>query len=184
MGVVPTGAMLGAKALANVLGVTPNRVSQLRKEGILTASGHPLQYDLAESVQSYVRYSVEAAKSKPPEDADAEKKKLRAEADYKEAKARQEELKLAELEGRMHSAEDVERATTELVYAVRSAVLAMPGRVAVDAAGRSAAEVSDVVRREAHAVLEELSEFRYDPAAYAAMVRERQGWTPEDADGE
>lgn len=178
-----TGATLGTKALANVLGVTPNRISQLRKEGILVADGHPLQYDLAESVQSYVRYMVEASKASPGADEDAERKKLRAEADYKEARARQEEIRLAELEGRMHSAEDVEAATTQLVYGVRSALLAIPGRVSVDAAGRSAAEVSEIVRREVCAALEDLSQYRYDPRAYAAMVRERKGWSTDDEDG-
>ena len=179
---VATGATVGSKALANVLGVTPNRVSQLRREGILTASGHPLQYDLAESVQSYVRYMVEAARAAPGADDDAERKKLRAEADYKEARARQEEIRLAELEGRMHSAEDVESATTQLVYGVRSMLLALPGRVSVDAAGRTAAEVSEIVRREVCAVLDDLSQYRYDPKAYAQMVRERKGWQVDDAE--
>lgn len=174
---------VSAKALAAVLGITPNRVSQLRKEGILTAEGHPLRYGLCESVQAYIAYAVETSRGKAS-DADAERRKLQADADYRQAKARQEELKLAELEGRMHSAEDVEAATTELVYAVRSAVLAMPGRVAVDAEGKPAAEVAEVVRRECCAVLEDLANYRYDPKAYAQMVRERRGWQVEEADVE
>lgn len=179
---VLTGAMIGGKALASVLGITPPRVSQLRKDGILTADGHPLQYDLAESVQAYIAYVRETSRGSASDD-DAERKKLRAEADYKEARARQEEIRLAELEGRMHSAEDVEAATTQLVYGVRSALLAIPGRVSVDAAGRSAAEVSEIVRREVCAALEDLSQYRYDPRAYAAMVRERKGWSTDDEDG-
>lgn len=178
---VLTGATLGTKALAGVLGITAPRVSQLRKEGILTASGRPLQYDLAESVQSYIAYVRETSRGSAS-DEDAERKKLRAEADYKEARARQEEMRLAELEGRMHSAEDVRAATEQLVYAVRAALLAMPGRVAVDAAGKSASEVSEIVRREACAALEDLSQYRYDPKAYAAMVRERKGWSTDDAE--
>lgn len=176
------GLKVGAKSLAIVLGLSPSRVSQLRREGILTAEGHPLAYDLAESVQSYIEFAVADARSRAPSDADVERKKAQAEADYKEAKARQEEMRLAELEGRMHSAEDVEAATTQLVYAVRSALLAMPGRVAVDAAGRSAQEVSEIVRREACAALESLASFRYDPRAYASMVRERKGWSTDDGD--
>lgn len=175
-------AQLGGKALASVLGISQARVSQLRKEGILNAEGHPLKYNLAESVQDYIAYAVETARTSAPEDEDAESKKLQAEADYKEAKARQEELKLAELEGRMHSAEDVEAATTQLVYAVRSAMLAMPGRIAVDVVGKTAAEASDVVRREVFAALESLSEYEYDPKAYADMVRERKGWQPDDGE--
>ena len=168
--------------LAEVFGVTIARISQLRKDGVLSGEGSPLKYDLPASVQAYVSWAVDSAKARKPEDVDAERKKLQAEADYKEAKARQEELKLAELEGRMHSAEDVEAATTQLVYTVRSAMLAMPGRIAVDVVGKTAAEASDVVRREVFAALESLSEYEYDPKAYADMVRERKGWQPDDGE--
>ena len=154
------------------------------ESGLLKADGHPLKYDLPESVQSYIRFSVDSARGKQVSDEDAERKKLRADADYKEAKARQEELKLAELEGRMHSAEDVEAATTQLVYTVRSQLLAMPGRIAVDVEGKTAAEAADVVRREVCSVLEGLAAFEYDPKVYADMVRERRGWQTEDDDAE
>ena len=173
---------VNGKQLARILGITAGRVSQLKTAGVLSTSGSPPTFDLAESVQAYISYSVDNAMSRAPEDSDAERKKLRAEADYKEARARQEEIRLAELEGRMHSAEDVEAATTQLVYGVRSALLAIPGRVSVDAAGRSAAEVSEIVRREVCAALEDLSQYRYDPRAYAAMVRERKGWSTDDAE--
>lgn len=170
------------RELAEVFGVTIARISQLRKDGVLSGEGSPLKYDLPASVQAYVSWAVDSAKARKPEDVDAERKKLQAEADYKEAKARQEELKLAELEGRMHSAEDVEAATTQLVYAVRSAMLAMPGRIAVDVVGKTAAEASEIVRREVFAALESLSEYEYDPKAYADMVRERKGWQPDDGE--
>lgn len=173
---------VNGKQLAHVLGITAGRVSQLKTAGVLSTSGSPPRFDLAESVQAYISYAVDNAMSRTSEDADAERKKLAADADYKAAKARQEEIRLAELEGRMHSAEDVEAATEQLVYAVRSALLAMPGRVAVDAAGKSASEVSEIVRREACAALEDLSRYRYDPKAYAAMVRERKGWSTDDAE--
>lgn len=170
------------RELAEVFGVTIARISQLRKDGVLSGEGSPLKYDLPASVQAYVSWAVDSAKARKPEDVDTERKKLQAEADYKEAKARQEELKLAELEGRMHSAEDVEAATTQLVYAVRSAMLAMPGRIAVDVVGKTAAEASEIVRREVFAALESLSEYEYDPKAYADMVRERKGWQPDDGE--
>lgn len=174
---------VSAKELAEVLGFSVQRINQLKKDGVLVPEGSPARYDLPTNVQSYVRHVRESASARVADDADAERKKLAADADYKAAKARQEEIRLAELEGRMHSAEDVEAATTQLVYGVRSALLAIPGRVSVDAAGRSAAEVSEIVRREVCAALEDLSRYRYDPRAYAAMVRERKGWSTDDEDG-
>lgn len=175
---------VNGKDLARILGITAGRVSQLKTAGVLETTGTPPLFDLARNVQAYLAYSVDNARGRAAGDEDAERKKLRAEADYKEAKARQEELRLAELEGRMHSADDVEAATEQLVYSVRSMLLALPGRVAVDAADRPAAEVSEVVRREVCAVLEDLAQYRYDPKAYAAMVRGRKGWSTDDEDGE
>lgn len=173
-----------AAELAEILGLTPGRISQMKKDGILAPHGRPAKFDLPESVQAYVSYIVADARGAQIADKDAEKKKLQADADYKAAKARQEEIKLAELEGRMHSAEDVEAATTQLVYAVRSQLLALPGRIAVDAEMRSAQEVSGIVRREVCSVLDGLTDYEYDPRAYAAMVRERRGWQVEEGDGE
>ena len=179
--------MVSGKRLAEVLGLTQGRISQLAADGVLDCerpgNGKRL-YDLDQSVQSYISYLKESLSGRSPADSEAESRKAVADADYKAAKARQEEIKLAELEGRMHSAEDVEAATNQLVYAVRSQLLALPGRVAVDAEMRSAQEVSGVVRREVCAVLEGLTDYEYDPKAYAAMVRERRGWQVEDADAE
>ena len=67
---------------------------------------------------------------------------------------------------------------------IRHELLALPGRIAVDAEMRSAQEVSGIVRREVCSVLEGLTDYQYDPKAYAAMVRERRGWQVEEGDGE
>lgn len=170
------------KELAELLGLSTQRITQLRQEGVFEASGTPLQYDVTVSVRSYVDFMLDSARGRTAEDVDAEKKRLQADADFKRARADQEQIKLDELEGRMHSAEDVERAVGQLVHAVRSSLLALPGRVAVDAANaKSAPEVSALMQREVYAILDDLSNYEYDPKAYAAMVRERRGWV--DAEG-
>lgn len=176
--------MVGSARLARAFGITQRRINQLAADGVFQGEGRPPKYDFDLAIQSYVAHCVSKAEGRAAEDADAEKRKLQADADYKAAKARQEEIRLAELEGRMHSAEDVEAATEQLVYSVRSMLLALPGRVAVDAADRPAAEVSEVVRCEVCAVLDDLSQYRYDPKVYAAMVRGRKGWSTDDEDGE
>ena len=169
--------------LAQVLGLTIQRIGQLRKEGVIDGGeGRRPKFDLPTSVQAYIRYLVDAARERAPKDVDAEKKKAQADADYKEAKARQEEIKLAELEGRVHAAEDVEECVGELVYAVRSGVMAMPGRIAVDVVGKTASEASAIVRRECESLLDSLSQFEYDPARYADLVRSRKGWSTDDED--
>lgn len=166
-----------ANELSEILGLTSGRISQLKKDGIITPHGRPLMYELPDAVQAYIEFVKESARGRGAGDAEAEKKKLQADADYKRAKADQEALKLAELEGRMHSAEDVESAVTALVYSVRSMLLAVPGRVAVDAARcKTAQEISALLQAEMSQVLDSLSEYEYDPEVYAQMVRERKGW--------
>ena len=138
---------VSARELAEVLGFSVQRINQLKKDGVLVPEGSPARYDLPTNVQSYVRHVRESVSARLADDADAERKKLAADADYKAAKARQEEI-----------------------------------RVAVDAAGKPASEASEIARREACAALEDLSQYRYDPRAYAAMVRERKGWSTDDVE--
>ncbi|MCD8323184.1 MAG: hypothetical protein LUC89_09925 [Oscillospiraceae bacterium] len=95
----------------------------------------------------------------------------------KKAKARRAEIETAELEGRMHRSEDVEALTEDLIYAIRGALLALPGRLAVDVVNTaSPAEAADVIRKEVYAVMTELSSYQYDPEKYAERVRDRQKW--------
>ena len=60
-------------------------------------------------------------------------------------------LQLKELEGTMHRSEDVEAVMTDLVYNIRSMLIALPGRLAVDVvAAQTAAEASEIIRAEAN----------------------------------
>lgn len=103
--------------------------------------------------------------------------KLQAEVDIKSAKARVAELQLAELEGTMHRAEDVEAITTDLVFNIRSMLMAMPGRLAVDTAElASPAETSARIQEEVNEILLSLSQYHYDPEEYKKRVKDRQGW--------
>ena len=87
-------------------------------------------------------------------------------------------LQLNELEGKMHRSEDVEAVMTDLVYAIRSMLIALPGRLAVDVSSvTSAQEASEVIKKEVYKILNELSEYKYNPEEYARRVREREGWT-------
>ena len=109
---------------------------------------------------------------------DAEKRKAQAEADLKRSKADIAMLQLNELEGKMHRSDDVEAVMTDLVYAIRSMLIALPGRLAVDVSTTtSAQEASEVIKREVYKILNELSEYKYNPEEYARRVREREGWT-------
>ena len=107
-----------------------------------------------------VRYLTDKAigRETSQKDADAETRRLEAEADFKRSKANMAALQLRELEGTMHRSEDVEAVMMDLVYTIRSMLMALPGRLAVDVFGAgSAAEASDLIRAEVYKILAELA---------------------------
>jgi len=170
-----------ADTMARLFTLTERRVQQLAKEGVLPyVSTRPYKFDLLPTIQAYIKYLSEKAygKEQPTEDKrNAESDKLRAEADWKTHKARIAELQVKELEGKMHRSEDVEAMTNDLVYTIRGMILALPGRLAIDVVqAKTANEASAIIRSECYKVLEELSEYKYDPDEYQRRAREREGW--------
>ena len=169
--------LVGASELAGILGVTGQRVRQLVQDGILERA-KPGHFLLCDSVQKYVAFKSRDALS---EDAASVKyDKEEAEARLKSAKATIARLEAEELQGNMHRSEDVASMTEDLIYTVRSALLALPGRLAVNVSGASSpAEASEIIRSEVHVVMKELSQYKYDPQKYADRVRERMRWEAE-----
>ncbi len=180
-----------SKEIADLFGFDERRVQQLAKENIIPAvRKRPYQFDLNETVKAYIQYLKEKANGREQKDASDEKStsdKLRAEADLKKYKAKMTELQLKEMEGKMHRSEDVEAAVNDLVYNVRSMIMALPGRLAVNVVNaENANEASEMIRVECSMILNELAEHRYDPEEYKRRVRERKGWSeiPDDEDDE
>lgn len=160
--------------LACVLGITGRRIRQLAEDGQLEKLRQG-RFRLCDSVQRYVQAASDRAPSE--EDADLNRSKLSAEVGYKQAKAKISQLEAQELEGKMHRSEDVAEMTEQLIFTIRGALMALPGRVAVDAAAlNTAAEVSDCIRKEIHKIMRELADFKYDPQKYEERVRQRQNW--------
>lgn len=171
-----------AAIIAKLFGVTDRRIQQLAKEGIIPAAQkRPYMFDLLPTVQSYIRYLSDKANGREAKSADAaqvEMEKLRAEADMKRSKADMAAMQLKELEGKMHRSEDVEAVTNDLVYTVRSMIMALPGRLAMDVVQvASANEASALIRAECYKILNELANYNYDPAVYQRRVRDREGWS-------
>lgn len=172
----------GSDIIAKLFGVTERRVQQLAKEGVIpVASTRPYKFDLLTTVQAYIRYLSNKANGKEQKNTDdtqAESDKLRAEADLKQSKARIAEMQLKELEGKMHRSEDVEAVMNDLVYTVRSMIMALPGRLAMDIVqANSANEASAIIRAECNKILNELAGYQYDSEVYQRRVRDREGWS-------
>lgn len=163
-------------ALASILGVTARRVQQMAQDGTIVSVKRGT-YQLGDAVQRYIRFKEES-KVSDDEVLEAEKKKLISDANLKEAKSIIAAAEAEEIRGNMHRAEDVELLTNDMIYTIRSALNALPGRVAVDVtACETAAEASNVIRKEVHKIMRELAEYKYDPEKYAELVRERREWT-------
>lgn len=177
--------LVDAKKLKSLLGFeNVRRIQQLTQDGVIDTievenNGRKVRrYDLWPTAKKYISYLQDKAAGRDLKKAAASKteEKLQAEIDYKRAKARIAELELDEIEGRMHRSEDVEAMTTDLCLAIRSTLLALPGRLATDLADiDDPAQVSTRIKEEVTDILEELSGYRYDEKKYQERVQERRG---------
>ena len=168
---------VSSSELACVLGITARRIRQLAEDGVLNRISEG-RFNLADSVQSYM-----ATLDKRKSVSSSEQEKLEVEISFKKARAIKATLEAKELQGKMHRSEDVAALTEDLIYSLRSGLMALPGRLAVDCASvSSAAEVAEIIKVEVHKLMEELSRYKYDPEKYAEKVRERQNWDSVDVD--
>lgn len=172
--------MISTAEVARIVGRSSRTIQDLAKQGYLTSLKKDNRYtfDLYTVIQEYIEYS--SGKDKASSSSELTLEKIREDVRFRRAKADIMELNLAELEGRMHAAEDVEAMTTDLVLSVRSALLAVPERLGVELA-----EISDInectvkIREVVYEVLQDLSRYEYNPEEYRKRVRERQGWKEE-----
>ena len=176
--------------LANLFGLTGQWINQLTRDGVIKRRDTPAgkRYNVVESVRAYTQYLRDKAANRAdrgiPEDKELEK--FDAEVRIKRAKAEIAELEAQEVQGIMHRSEDVADMTEDLIYTVRGSLMALPGRLAVDVtSAQTAAEAAGIIRAEVFKVMQELSQYRYDPQKYEERVRDRMKWeTEREADSD
>lgn len=180
-----TTDMVTSTEIAKLIGKTSRTVQQLTSDGILPTmevknkTRVSRRYDKYKTVQAYIKHVEQRAAEK--NGTEKEQERLDTETDIKKTKLRMEQLKLEEMEGRMHSAKDVEDMTTDLVLCVRSNLLSMPGQLAVEIAQiTDASEASAKLSEAVYSILEELTGYEYNPEEYKKRVRERQGWLTDE----
>ena len=180
MGEKSDKTLVGSTVIADYFGMTTKNVQTLAKSGVIPSerAGNYLKFDFDQTIKTYIRYLSDKANGREAAKKETAKgRKEEAEADLKRSKADIEALRLKELEGKMHRSEDVEAVMTDMIFLIRSMLIALPGRLAVDVAEvQTAAEASVVIRKEVYKVLEELAHYQYDPEEYAKRVRERERW--------
>lgn len=170
-----------SREIADIFGVSVRQIQRLTLDGIIdaTTDKRPYRYDLEKVARQYCAFLTEKAAARDRRDItlSLEEEKLRAEVNIKKAKAQAAQMELEELQGKLHRAEDVEAITIDHVLFLRSMLMAMPGKLAVDLAGdHTAAEQAERVKNEVYYILNQLADYRYDPEEYKKRVMERQGW--------
>lgn len=167
---------INSKELSKILGKSERYIQLLVKsEHISTIKkGKNNTYDLYKVIQEYIEYISEKNKK---EFTSLEDEKINEEIRYKRAKASKAILELEELEGRMHAAEDVEEMTMDLVLIIRSYLLSLPGKLAVELTTiKEETKIAEIIKKEVHNILRDLAHYEYNPEEYQKRVRERQGW--------
>lgn len=177
---ITSETLVSTTELAAVLGVSARRVQQLAQDAVIIAAENTKgKFPLADSVQRYITFVTSGNKTE--EQVKLEMDKLKYEVKIKSAKATKATLEADELEGKMHRSEDVLAVTQEMIFAFRSGLQALPGRLAVDIlAAETSAEAAEIVRREVNLVMEEVKNFRYEPEKYKERVRDRLSLEPDD----
>lgn len=166
--------------LATILGLSARRIQQMAQDGTLPTIRRG-SFELCKSVQRYISFQGKDILSE--EEEKLEKARRQSEVTLKASKAQIAKLEASELQGKMHRSEDVAAMTEDLIYTIRAALVALPGRLAVDVVtAETAAEVSEIIKKEIYKIMQELSEYHYNPKRYEERVRERRDWDTLESD--
>ena len=153
--------------IAKLFNLSGRSVQRLAAEGVLPyVSARPYQFDLLPTIQAYIRHLTARIKEKQrgEEYELAEYEKLRAEADLKQHQEKFLKMQVKNLENQMHDAEDVKDMYDDLIAVIREKILQLPDQVAGNLRpSLSALEGSNIIREECFRILNELSEYQYDP---------------------
>lgn len=170
------------------------RIDQLVQDGVIKPTMQNVngkmvrRYDLIPTVMLYIKHLQAKANSKAgaiPNAIDHEARRIKAEADLKEAKAVIERLKKAEFEATMHRSEDVEAVVGDMVSKLRAEILALPGGLAKDVVdAKDAAQASGIIKAAVNDILNRMAQYKYDKGDFRRRVRRREKWMNEHEEDE
>ena len=146
--------MVNAQELANLLACTTQYVYLLAKQGILVKEG-PSQFPLAENIQKYLQY----LKSKNEGDKAfywSEKAK------HERALRQMSELKLEQLDNKLHDAKAVEVVMNDMMSYFRKRSLAIADETPSKLVGiKNPAEICDILTDAVKEALSDMSNYKF-----------------------
>lgn len=145
--------------LANALGITQQRVSQLIKDGIVIKD-EKNQVLVVESLKNY--YKLRSVSSCGDGQGDDDLDLILEKAKHEKTKREIAELKLAKMERNAYSAHTVELVLTEMLSNLRTQLLGLPSKLAPQLEGMTKDKIYQVMTTELEEKLSELSEYTPD----------------------
>ena len=154
--------VVNTSIIADMFGVQDRRVRQMVEEEIISKVGHG-RFNLKDTVKRYITYlklQNEKNGEKEFEESFEHEKYL-----HEQSKRQRTEIEVAQLLNRVHDSADVERVMNHMLTAFRAKVLSVPSKLATQLTNKTSAEdIQEVLMKNMHEVLLELSE--YDPSLF------------------
>lgn len=148
--------IVNTREVANFLGLTQRRISQLAAEGVISKLENG-KFNLKEISEQYYKFKYDM--SDVAQDYETEKAKHEA------IKRRLSEIKLARIEGTMHDAADIERVMTDMLTNCRSRLLSIPTKAAPILVGiEDIGNIEGILRQNIYEALNELA--NYEPGMF------------------
>lgn len=143
------------RSLAAAIGITPARVNQLVKEGVVIRNDEDKGGGvyLYESVKNYWLTQKQTTGEDEEINLDQERAK------HERTKREIAELKLAMMESRAYDARTVELVMTEMLSNLRTQLLGLPSKMAPILAGNQKEQIYELMTKEIEEKLSELSEY-------------------------
>lgn len=127
------GSFYRVEAIASLFGVSVRRVQQLTQEGIIatTRTKEGNRYELAPTIQRYVKYLSDKAygKSKSEKEAELREQKLQAEIALKESQGEMHRLKTEIASGKYIDIEEVKMDYSRFFVSFKKFALSLPSRL-------------------------------------------------------
>jgi phage terminase Nu1 subunit (DNA packaging protein) len=157
------GIIVGTSTLAKILDVTDRRVRQLVDEGIINKVKNG-SYELIPTLKKYLLY-IKTKSDNQIDNSHSEKDYQIEKTMHERAKRKIAELDLAQMQGKLHDATDIEREMTKMLAAFRAKILSIPSKIAPQLIAQSEISIIEsILETEVYNALSELSE--YDPELF------------------
>lgn len=155
---------VSSTVLANLFGLSTRRIRQLEEEGVINKIARG-KYSLQENIKSYITFIKATADLKENRIEELKIDYDKEHALLEKAKREKAELEVAQMQGRLHEAADIEREMNKMLAAFRAKILAIPSKLAPQLLAQTDISITEsILQTEVYNALCELSE--YDPELF------------------